>query len=85
MEQLTNADKRDRYLFSCIYLFQTISGIIAAEGYDYSHEMPDEEPMQIIEDIIEIIYQLSERTGLTFDGIQMKHGAIIKNVNIQEN
>jgi hypothetical protein len=47
--------------------------------------MPDEEPMQIIEDIIEIIYQLSERTGLTFDGIQMKHGAIIKNVNIQEN
>ena len=85
MEQLTNAEKRERYLFACITLFQTAGEIIAAEGYGFSDEMPDEEPRQIIEDLLEVIYQLSERTGLTFDGIQMKHGAIIKNVNIQEN
>ena len=85
MEQLTKADKRERYLFACITLFQAAGEIIAAEGFDFSNEMPDAEPKEIVDDLLEIIEQISERTGLTFDGIQMKHGAIIQNVNIQEN
>ena len=59
MEQLTNAEKRERYLFACITLFQTASEIIEAEGFDFSDEMPDEEPRQIIEDLLEIIERIS--------------------------
>ena len=85
MEQLTKADKRERYLFACITLFQAAGEIIAAEGYGFSDEMPDEEPRQIIEDLLEVIDQIAKRTGLTFDGIKQKHFAIIKNLYVEEN
>ena len=84
MEQLTKADKREWYLFACITLFQAAGEIIAAEGFDFSNEMPDAEPKEIVDDLLEIIEQISERTGLTFDGLKQKHVAIIKNLNLQE-
>ena len=76
--EISNADKREKYLWAGIQIIQSAYAITAAEGCDSEDELQEGIPKNVVYSLLHLLDVISKQTGLTTEGILQKRDAILR-------